>query len=330
MSLLKKVQKGRKLKPLAIMMHAPHGIGKSTFAAESPSPVYVGNEENDELDVPRFKIKTWEVDGKKSEAEQQLGLVNILESLLKEDHDYKTLVLDTVDGLEQIAEQFILNDPNQKGKTLATAFGGYGKGYEKLSNMFLNIRDKYLIPLRDQKGMNVVLLCHSSKVKHEEAMTLTSYDHYETALHKKVKGIFEDWVSAILFANYFLVRAETSSGKEYAEGADGLRMIYTEERPSHVAKNRFDMPYEIEFHKEGTWGVVRDHVLKHFKGAKKQAEKKGEEFSPAAMDLIGQIKDKLPKLPEELKVAVSSSFTRAKGNEKELTRILNKINGILA
>ena len=33
MSLLKQVQVGRKLKPLALMLHAPHGIGKSTFGS---------------------------------------------------------------------------------------------------------------------------------------------------------------------------------------------------------------------------------------------------------------------------------------------------------
>lgn len=319
MSVLNTVQKGRKLKPLAIMLHAPHGIGKSTFGTEAPNPIYIGNEENDELDVARFpKLENWE------------QLIKQMDSLLNEKHDYKTLVIDTADGLEQIAEHHILSSKGGEGKTMATAFGGYGKAYEKLANMFLNLRDKYLIPLRDKKGMNIVILCHSTKVKHEEAMTLTSYDHYETALHKKVKHVLEDWVSAILFANYYLVRAETNSGKEYAEGADGLRMLYTEERPSHVAKNRFDMPYEIEFHKEGTWGVIRGHVLDHFRTAKKKAEDKGEKFSPAANELKQKIEENLDKLPAEIKTAVENSYKRAGGDEKELTRIVNKINGILS
>lgn len=329
MSLLQLSQKGRKLKPLALMLHAPHGIGKSTFASEAPNPIYVGNEENDELDVERFKVKYWEVDRNEKPEKQILGLVNVLESLLKDNHDHKTLVLDTVDGLEQIAEHHILSDKSAKGKTMATAFGGYGKAFEKLANMFLNLRDKYLIPLRDKKGMNIVLLCHSDKVKHEEAMTLTSYDHYETALHKKTKHVFEDWVSAILFANYYLVRAETNSGKEYAEGADGLRMIYTEERPSHVAKNRFEMPYEIEFNKTGTWGVIRGHVLNHFKTVKKQTEEKGETFSDEVLELKKDIEEKLKKLPEEFKNAVETSYKRSKDSVEELKRVQKKVNGML-
>lgn len=330
MSLLNQVQKGRKLKPLAIMLHAPHGIGKSTFATEAPNPIYIGNEENDELDVSRFKTSVW-VDEKNKDNPN--ALVNVLESLLNEDHDYKTLVVDTVDGLEQIAEQYILSQKGAEGKTMATAFGGYGKAYEKMANMFLNIKDNYLIPLRDKKGMNIVLLCHSEKVKHEEAMTLTSYDHYEVALHKKTKHLFEDWVSAILFANHYLVRAETNSGKEYAEGIDGMRIIYTEERPSHVAKNRFNLPYEIDFPKHGTWEVIKNHILDHYKTNKKEAEQTGKPVNlegDESTEIKNKINKLVPKLPEELKASVETSLKRAKADVKELKRILKKIEGALA
>lgn len=318
MSLLNQVQKGRKLKPLALMLHAPHGIGKSTLGTEAPNPIYIGNEENDELDVARFPI-----------VNEWGDLVRQLETLLNEEHDFKTVVIDTVDGLEQIAEKHILSLKGAEGKTMATAFGGYGKAYNKMANMFLNVKEKYLKPLRDEKGMNVLLLCHSKKVKFEDTMLNISYDHYETNLHKDVKDIFEDWVSMILFANYYLVRAENNNGKEYAEGVDGLRMIYTEERPSHIAKNRFDMPYEIEFHKKGTWGVIRDYVLKHFKNAKKKAVEKKEEFNDEALDLQKQVQEKIEKLTPEMKVSVETSLKRAGSDVKELKRILTKIEKIL-
>lgn len=318
MSLLNQVQKGRKLKPLAIMLHAPHGIGKSTFATEAPNPIYIGNEENDELDVARFpKVKTWD------------DLETQLKTLLEEDHDYKTVVIDTVDGLEQIATHFILSRPKEKATSLEAACGGYGKGPSMMANMFLKIRDNYLIPLRDQKGLNVVLLCHSKKVKHEEAMTLTTYDHYETAIHKKVQGIFEDWVSAILFANYYLVRAETASGKEYAEGLDGLRMIYTEERPSHVAKNRFNFPYEIEFERTGTWNVIKGLVINHFKKEVAQKAEQKEEFNQEAFELKKQISELLPKMPEEVVTGVKTRVKRAGDDIEELKKVLTKAQNIV-
>lgn len=339
MSLLSTVTTGRKLKPLAIMLHAPHGIGKSTFATEAPNPIFIGSEENDELDVARLpKVVTWN------------DLVGQLQALRDETHGYKTLVIDTLDALEQVAETTILSEKINAGKTMATAFGGYGKAYEKMANMFLQIRDNFLIPLRDQKGMNVVILAHSKKVKHEDPMTNTSYDHFETAIDKRVKPIFEDWVSAILFANYYLVKAENNSGKEYAEG-DGLRMIYTEERPSHVAKNRFDMPYEIEFTKSGTWSKIRGMVLAHFatakttkteekpeveepvkketvkKETKKEADKKEQKVD--LTEINDEIDSLLAKMPDDMKGVIEKSLAKAGSNIDELTRIVSKMKGMV-
>ena len=331
MSVLSKVTTGRKLKPLALLLHAPHGIGKSTFAAESPNPVYIGSEENDELDVARFpRIETWN------------DLASQLQALRDETHDYKTLVIDTIDGLEQIAEKEILSQKGNKGKNMATADGSFGKAYINMANMFLNIRDNFLVPLRDKKGMNIVILAHSESRKHEDPMTNTSYDAYETAIHKKTKPIFEDWVSAILFANYYLVKAENSSGKEYAEG-DGMRMIYTEERPSHAAKNRFDMPYEVEFTKNGTWARVRNMILDHFKSGntekadpkkkevenKKKEEKKKVEAKDDLNELNDKIEDLLSKMPNDMKGIIEKSLSKAGTDEKELNRIVSKMEGMV-
>ncbi len=318
MSLLQKVQKGRRLKPLALMLHAPHGIGKSTFATEAPSPIYIGQEENDELDVDRFpKVMKWE------------DLIEQLKTLRDEKHDFKTVVIDTVDGLEQTAEKSILGLDINKGKTMATAYGGYGKAYEKMGNMFLKVRDEYLIPLRDEKGMNIVLLCHSKKVKHEEPMTNTSYDHYETALHKRTKSIFEDWVSAILFANYKLIKAEDDEGKTFTTDVDGERVIFTSERPSHVAKNRFDMPYEIKFSKKGTWSSVRNLVLKHFKTAKKKVEATKEVFDDELENIKKAINEKLPNVPEDIKPHIQAKYKTLKTAD-EAKKLLTKIEGALA
>ena len=318
MSLLKSVQTGRKLKPLAIMLHAPHGIGKSTFATEAPNPIYIGQEENDELDVARFpKVMHWS------------ELIDQLTTLRDEKHDYKTVVIDTADGLEQTAEKDILGLDINKGKTMATAYGGYGKAYEKMGNMFLKVRDEFLIPLRDEKGMNVVILCHSKKVKHEEPMTNTSYDHYETALHKRTKAIFEDWVSAILFANHALIKAEGDDGQTYTTSLDGERLIFTQERPSHVAKNRFDMPYDIPFTKKGTWGVIRNLVLAHFKTVKKKTDDKKEVFNDEVSDLKKAIEEKLAKLPDDLRSHLEAKYKTLK-TAGEAKKLLAKIEGALA
>lgn len=276
-----RVVTGKQMKPLAVLVHGERGTGKTNLPIEAYKPVWCGNEETDEYDVARLpKIEFWEVPNEKS-PNAEAGFINQLKWLLKNEHDYKTLVIDTMDGLETIAEKQILS--GAPGKTMATAFGGYGKAYEKMELMFKIVRDEYLVPLRDKKGMNIVILCHTEKYKVEDPMTSTSYDRYQTAMHKSVKPVFEDWVSAILFVSYQLFKAENQSGKEHAVGS-GARVIYTEERPSHVAKNRFSLPFELPYPKHGTWAVLGGHVKNHFNGAPKFVAPNREEVAPLTVE----------------------------------------------
>jgi hypothetical protein len=338
MSILKTVVSGKKAKPPLLMFHAMHGLGKTNLPLESQNPIYIGSEENDEIEASRLpKIETW------------TQLKDQLKAIRDDDHDFKTIVIDTVDALEQIAQKEILSGKDA-GKTMATAMGGYGKAYEKMADMFIEIRDEFLVPIREKRGMVIILLCHSEKVKNEDPITVTSYDHYQTALHKKVKPVFEDWVSGIFFITHRVVRAENSSGKEYAEG-DGGRVIYTEERPSHIAKNRFDLDYEIDYEKKGTWKVIMDAISKHYKSGKvsqkaKEAlkpepqkigepEKKAAEgtesfsVSPEFADMMDAVVELLPKMPSTESEMIKLAIQRAK-TEKELTRILNKMKKLAA
>ena len=301
-----KIIKGRKFKPLAMMVYGIHGIGKSTFPTEAPNPIYIGSEENDELAIDRLpKIKKWG------------ELIEQLKFLLEEEHDYKTLVVDTIDALEQVAQVAILE--GQNGKTMATAFGGFGKAYEKMYVMFLSVRDDYLVKLREDRKMNIVLLAHADKSKHEDPITMTSYDTYSTAIHKKIKPIFEDWVSAILFATWQLYKTEDNSGKERAIG-DGSRVIYTEERPSYISKNRWKLPFEITFKENGTWDLIANHVRKFYKTVKQES---GE--SEGVIEIKKAIEELIAKIDPDIKEQTELSYKRAKSDITELKRIFVKL-----
>lgn len=315
MSILSQAITGKKTKPLALLVYGVHGIGKTTLPSEAEKPIYVGSEENDEIDCARLpKITSWK------------QLTEQLNALLTESHDYKTLVIDTMDALEQVAQKDILSG-NEKNKTMATAMGGFGKAYEKMSQMFVEIRDNFLVPLRDEKGMNIVILAHAEKTKHEDPMTLTSYDHYTTALHKKVKPVFEDWVSAILFINHWRAKTSLNDGREVAIG-DGSRMIFTEERPSHVAKNRFELPYEIEFEKTGTWKKLASLIKAHYGNVEaKPIETKDDKNE--VTEMLKAIDELFAKVPEDQQPLIQTSLKRAKNDLKELTRIHSKMQKLV-
>lgn len=307
MSLLNQIKKGKEQKPIAAIIHGIQGVGKSTLADEFPSPIFIGNEDTENVDGAKFpKVEKWQ------------DLADQLKALRDEDHEFKTVVIDSLDGLEQVAELAILE--KEKGKTMATAFGGYGKAYLEMAKMFMEIRDEYLVPLREVKGMNIVMLAHTEKVKHEDPITNTAYDHYETAIHKKVKHLFEDWCSAILFLTTLRVRAENNSGKEYAQDFDGQRVLLTESRSSHIAKNRFDMDYSIEFAKGEGYKKIKEQVDKFFKSEQK----------PELEILKKSITEKLEKASDDVQDSVKMSLKKVGNNEKELTRINEKLAKLIA
>lgn len=309
MSLLSQVKTKKTEKPLSILFYGVHGIGKTNFASGAENPIFIGDESNDEFDVARFpKVEKW------SQLKEQLN------TLLNEKHDFKTVVIDTMDGLEQVAQNEILVGKDA-GKTMATAMGGFGKAYEKMADMFLDIRDNYLSKLRDN-GMQIVILAHSDKTKFEDPILAINYDTYSTALHKSIKHIFQDWVSAILFANYNLVRAERSDGKEYAEGLDGERVIYTEERPSHVGKNRFGLPYELKFPKKAAWTTFKKYIVEYY--GKPEEEKKDIDVTSIQKEaeyLFEKIED------DSLRGPIQKAISKAVKNKDvtELTRIIEKM-----
>jgi hypothetical protein len=89
MSFLNQVVVGKKIKPISIIFCGVRGIGKTTFPSEAPNPIYIGPEENDEIDCARMpKVVTWD------------QLKEQLREIRDDAHSFKTLVLDTVDTLE--------------------------------------------------------------------------------------------------------------------------------------------------------------------------------------------------------------------------------------
>lgn len=328
MSLLNSVTTGKRVKPIAVLLHGIHGIGKSTFGANSNKPIFVGPEENDELDAPRFpKVTSWG------------QLTDQLTSLLKEKHDYKTLVLDTADTLEQVAQKEILSGKDA-AKTMATAMGGYGKAYEKMRDMFIDLRDSYLIPLREINGMNIIVLAHSERVQIEDPITNTSYTKWETAIHKKCKPVIEDWVSAILFATYENYKTERADGKEVAIG-DGERVVFAEERPSHIAKNRFKLEYEFPLE----YKEFSKQVKEFYKGAKKagpvkeevkkEEVKEEESVSPgpesdSVTELKYQIELQMANFEGDTLTKINTAYKRAKDDEEKLKKVLGRIEKTLA
>ncbi|GAF41151.1 hypothetical protein FC83_GL000937 [Agrilactobacillus composti DSM 18527 = JCM 14202] len=216
-----------------VVIYGPEGIGKSTLAAKFPEPLFSDTEDSTtSMDVARFdKPTSWTM------LFQQADYVIA-------NHPCKTYVIDTADWAEKLAKDYVIG----KGNNIHSIEDfGYGKGYTMLAEEWGRLLNK-LSDVADQ-GINVVVTAHAMMRKFEQPDELGAYDRWELKLEKKTAPMTKEWADMVLFANYktLVVNVDgqgASKGKNKAQG--GKRVIYTQHHPSWDAKNRYNLPEEIE------------------------------------------------------------------------------------
>lgn len=227
---MSKVEKGIVRENFLIMLYGVEGVGKTTFGANTPNPIFICAERgSNHLDVSRLPgMDHW------------LMVMTAVNELLEEKHDYKTLVIDTVDWLERILHEYLCE---QRNKSSIEDCGSYGKYVGVVNTEWKKLFDK-LTKLRSK--MNVLLLAHSEIKKFTDPVLNEEYDRYELKFYAKKSGaLLKEYVDCVLFANHkTLVQKEDHTNKTRAY-SDGERVVYTARRASHDAKNRFCMPDEL-------------------------------------------------------------------------------------
>ncbi len=231
------IQRGKTQKPPRILIHGSEGIGKSSFAASAPDPIFIQTEDGlDEIDAAKFPLsKTLK------EVQDQL------DSLIRDEHEFKTVVIDSADWLERIIHDQLCR--NEGVATIEKAAGGYGKGYGVALTHWREIIDA-LDTLRNDRGMVTILIAHSKIEKFEDPEAPT-YDRYSPRLHKSSSALLSEWCDAVLFATRRMRTTTTeTNGKARttatAIGKDGgERVIRAYGGPSCVAKNRYGITAEI-------------------------------------------------------------------------------------
>jgi hypothetical protein len=184
------------LKPPRILIHGVHGVGKTTFAAGAPDPVFLLTEDGlGTLDVPHFPIaRTFD------------EVMQALAALYTEEHAFGTLVVDSVDWLEPLIHAKVCKD--QGWSSIEDA--GYGKGYVHALDLWRQYIEG-LNALRDDKGMTVVQIAHTD-IKRFDSPESEPYDRYVIKLHAKASALLQEHSDIVLFANYRISTVKPTSG----------------------------------------------------------------------------------------------------------------------
>jgi hypothetical protein len=215
-----------------LVLYGPAKIGKTTFASQFPAPIIIGTEDGAEgLAVDRFaKATAWQ------------EVIDNLTTIATEDHDYETVVLDTLNGAAELASQQICtklfgDDWGPKG------FASFGQGWGATSEEM-----RRLLPILDacrNKSMNVVLLAHTGLQSVKNPVE-GDYQKYAPEMDKRIWGRFAKWADMIGRADFEYVVFKREGGAPGPGRAKGTstRIVHWTGSAAEDAGTRagFEMP----------------------------------------------------------------------------------------
>lgn len=296
MSHLQKIQRGKQEKPHLVLIYGTDGIGKSTFGADAPNPIFIGNEDGTNfIDVARMpSCKDW------------FSFREQLVEILTGEHDFKTLVIDSLDWLETLMHKSICE--TYKVKSINNAAGGFGNGLKEALTEWAKIKDT-LNSIREKRKMNIILIAHAENIPFNDPTTQATYDRYQLKIDKKAAAFFKEYVDFLLFANFEITTAK--EGNKTRAFGDGMRLLYTERRPGFDAKSRKSLPFSMplswaDFEKSLT-PLKAETVISIIS---KELEGFADDYVAKVMKYVDENQDSVTKMQEVLnRVRVKKSET---------------------
>lgn len=257
--------------PTRLIMHATAGFGKTSFGAMTPKPIFIQSRGETGLETlidarqlpetPHFPT-----------AQDWMSMMGQLDFLLEGEHEFKTLVIDTINGAERLCHEYTC-DIEYGGDWGEKGFTAYAKGYDTALAPWREFLSK-LDRLRERKRMTIILLCHT-QVKNFKNPEGSDYDRYQPKMHEKTWALTQEWADIVLFGHYETLLVGRGNKEEIdptkrAKAVGGMeRIMLTGRTAAWDAKNRLGLPAQIEC------GDSAQETWKAFVAAAKAAKEAG-------------------------------------------------------
>ncbi len=219
------------------------GIGKSTFAAGAPAPVFLPIKREEGIDdlegIGRVPMC--------STFEEVIGWLNFL---IQKEHPYKTAVIDSTSSLEPLLHDYTCRRC-EGASSIETVYRGFGKGLTEALKEWRLMTD-YLDVLRNHRNMTTILVGHV-EVKRFDDPIVGSYDRWRWDINKLADQALTKWADCVLYCSKkTIVRKEDVGFNKEVNRALELepdkRFLLTRSRASHPGKGRGPfgrLPYEL-------------------------------------------------------------------------------------
>jgi len=215
------------------------GTGKTSLAATFAKPIFI------RLEDGMLSIDADKMPDALPMVTSVADLWEQLTALIKEPHDYKTVVIDSVTRLHTMFEAYILDEEekitHKRSKSINQALGGYGAGNNAVAQLHSKVRSaaQKLI----ERGINVIFIGHSETRK-IEPHDMQGYAYCGLKLQDKSEKHYIDDVDLVVFLKQ---KAFVKDDGKLISTND--RVLVTQLSKNCAAKNRYGITEEIAFQK---------------------------------------------------------------------------------
>lgn len=181
------VSKGVKKTPLRMLVSGEGGTGKTSLACGADNAIVIDVEGGShQQNVDRFpQPDCWD------------DITSAINILRREDHAYKTVIIDSLD----FAESMCFAETCRRNNWGSIETPGFGKGYAQAREVWRSDLLDNLDALQAEKGVNVVLIAHTivANISNPDG---SDYTAHKLKLDKKIGPMSYEWVDICAYLAY--------------------------------------------------------------------------------------------------------------------------------
>lgn len=236
MSALASISKPKNRAPI-ITICGDAGTGKTSLAATFPNPIVIRGEDGLQSIPSDKRPDAFPVLKSADDLWPQLM------ALLQEEHDYKTIIIDSVSALETLFIRAVM-EADGRCKSINQALGGYGAGVSAVAAMHARVR-KACGLLNERKNMAVIFVSHAD-LEAVRPPDQDDYTRYSLRLMAKSLPPYVDDVDMVAFVRLVsALRGEDGDRKKIISNGDREVVCYA--TAASVSKNRYGITETLDF-----------------------------------------------------------------------------------